>query len=192
MPRGETWGRWPSARTPAVERDDRRGPHDPARRGRDGFPWLPRASRSGRKQKQWETGLTSGSGPHGTGRRWSPAMSPSDCTGGGVGFGARRAPTHPVAGGLTTQSCQARPLLPSQGMWEARFQPGWIWFLRICVHRKRGRTPDESCLSKLHCGSSGSLNYGHCMVQYSTACAAHGGREEKIVLETRLIAVGCS
>lgn len=109
----------------------------------------------------------------------------------GVGFGARRAPTHPVAGGLTTQSCQARPLLPSQGMWEARFQPGWIWFL-LCAHRKRGRTPDESCLSKLHCGSSGSSNYGHCMVQYSTAYAAHGGREKKLLLETRLIAVGCS
>lgn len=35
------------------------GPTGPARgeRGR-AFPWLPRTSRSGRKQKQWGTGLT--------------------------------------------------------------------------------------------------------------------------------------
>lgn len=76
-----------------------------AREGR-AFPWLSRASRSGRKQKQWETGLTY--------RERSPRYGATlesgdvpDCKPGGRGargfFGARRTLTHLVAGGLTTQ-----------------------------------------------------------------------------------------
>lgn len=70
-------------------------------------------------------------------------------------------------------------------MWEARFQPGWIWFLRICVHRKRGRTPDESCLSKLHCGTgTGTVGFVKLWVlqgaiQYSV-CRPRWKREKKL------------
>lgn len=49
----------------------------------------------------------------------------------------------------------------------------------------------QSFIVGLGLGLSGSLNYGHCRVQYSTVFAAHGGREKKIVVETRLIAVDC-
>lgn len=75
------------------------GPHGPsARRERErAFPWLPRTSRSGRKQKQWETGLTCRERSPRYGATLEPGDVPPDCEarGGGVrvGFfflGARR------------------------------------------------------------------------------------------------------
>lgn len=149
-----------------------RGPHGEGE-GED-FPWLPRTSRSGRKQKQWETGLTCRERSPRYGATLEPGDVPPDCEearGGGVrvGFGARRAPTHPVAGGTDDPELSSETFFfLFQGMWEARFQPGWIWFLRICANRKRGRKPDdESCLSKLHCGS------GYCRVRFQP-WALHG------------------
>lgn len=149
-----------------------RGPHGEGE-GED-FPWLPRTSRSGRKQKQWETGLTCRERSPRYGATLEPGDVPPDCEearGGGVrvGFGARRALTHPVAGGTDDPELSSETFFSLfQGMWEARFQPGWIWFLRICANRKRGRKPDdESCLSKLHCGS------GYCRVRFQP-WALHG------------------
>lgn len=87
--------------------------HDPARNKRE-LPLAPRASRSGRKQKEWETGLTIRE----RSPRYGATLEPGDVPpiiqqGGavGVGFfflfnGARLALTHHVAGRLTTQKAR--------------------------------------------------------------------------------------
>lgn len=88
--------------------------HDPARNKRE-LPLAPRASRSGRKQKEWETGLTIRE----RSPRYGATLEPGDVPpiivvqggGRGRGFffffnGARLALTHRVAGGLTTQKAR--------------------------------------------------------------------------------------
>lgn len=45
----------------------------------ESFPWLPRTSRSGRKQKQWETGLTCRERSPRYGATLEPGDVPPDC-----------------------------------------------------------------------------------------------------------------
>lgn len=164
MPRGETWGRWSSgAYTRGGAGREKRGPPT-QRAARKSFSLAPKDLPVGEKTKtvgNWADmpgAVPTVRGDAGA-RRCPPRLR---ARGGGVrvGFGARRAlVTHLVAGGTDEPQLSSETFFSlSQGMWEARFQPGWIWFLRICANRKRGRTPDESCLSKLHCGS-GSVGF---------------------------------
>lgn len=105
-----------------------------------------------------------------------------------------RRPT-PSQEGLTTQSCQARPFFSSfKGCGKPDFSPGGSG---SCAFVQTGNGAGSLMMNRacqsfiVDLATVGFVfNHGHCMVQYSTVNAAHSGGK-KIVVETRLIAVGC-
>lgn len=71
----------------------------------------------------------------------------------------------------------------SKGCGKQDFSPGGSGSCAfVCTGNGAGRLMNRACQSfivglSLGLVLSGSLNYGQCMVQYSTVFAAHGGRE---------------
>lgn len=97
-----------------------------------------------------------------------------------MGFGARRAPTHPVAGGTDDPELSSETFFSSfKGCGKPDFSPGGSG---SCAFVQTGNGAGSLMMNRA-CQSfivglatvGFVFNHGHCMVQYSTVNAAHSG-----------------
>lgn len=198
MPRGQTWGRWSSgAYTRGGAGLERRGPPpEPARSEKRPFPLAPKDLPVGEKTKtvgNWADmpGVVPTVRGDAGARRCPPRLR---ARGGGVrvGFWCETGADDPPR-----RRRDWRPRVVKRDLFlpspkecgKQDFSPGGSGSCAFAqTGNGAGRLMNRACQSfDVGLALSGSINYGHCMVQYSTIYAAHSGRKKKLWLKHVLL-----